>query len=321
MMGGQMRMLLVLGFLIFAIVLGFFIFIVWVNGASEKVVLPFFKAAFLPLIAAAGLLLYDLLLPLPKKTLDIPVLILRNDSYQLLPLLNHVETIGHSTGEGYWRLNTLSFIWRDKAEKIGPLPPQDELPFFYSDLLELAVWQWIGETFPIHWQVERRFFRGISSAGGSIKPKGDFKRQTIKTPDEIANLLKGNSLLPIMKDHLRPIFLPEGTIVSVDRSNGRRTYEFRNEYALFEITIEIAGGEQVGAGKVADALRSSHNLQGTWANHFFVGFRFSPDRLRRWSSEVEKQDQWVSQIMELFQEAFDWNLIRAEIERCSIVKP
>jgi len=314
-------MLLVLGFLIFLVVLGFFIFIVWVNGASEKVVLPFFKAAFLPLIAAAGLLAYDLLLPLPKKTLDVPVLILRNDSYQILSLWNNLDTIGHSTGEGYSRLNTLAFIWRDEAGKIGALPPKDGLPFFYSDLLELAVWQWIGDTFPGHWRVERRFFQGISGSGGSVQTKGDIERQTIKTPDEILALLNGNSLLPLMKDHLRAIFLPEGTVISVNRSNGRRTYAFRNKYAILEIRIEIAGGEQVGAGKVADILRSSHNLQGTWANHFFVDFRFLPQRLRRWSPEVELQEKWAGQIMELFREAFDWNLVRAEIERRSIVKP
>jgi hypothetical protein len=314
-------MLFYFGFAFYAVLLILFIVILCINSATEKVSLIFFKATFLPLIAAAGLLAYDLLLPLPKKTLDVPVLILRNDSYQLVPLWTHLDTIGHSTGEGYWRLNTLAFIWRDKAEKIGPLPLKDGLPFFYSDLLELAVWQWIGETFPGHWQVERRFFRGISGSGGSFQPKGNLERQTIKTADEVAVLIEGNSLLPVMKDHLSPIFLPEGTIVSVDRSTGRRIYAFRNKYALFEITIEIAGGEQVGAGKVADALRSSHNLQGTWANHFFVGFRFSPERLRRWSPEVEKQDHWVSQLMELFREAFDWNLMRAEIERRSIVKP
>jgi len=87
-----------------------------------------------------------------------------------------------------------------------------------------------------------------------------------------------------------------------------------------KITIKEIGGCVLGYSELSEKLKLylKKEYEGNLppnciANEFNIELESSVNLLTKWSPETKRQKRWASEFFALFQQEFDWNLIRNDL--------
>jgi hypothetical protein len=305
--------LLILGFAVTVAVMAFLFWIIWINRESELVTSVFFKTIAAPIIVALAILVYELAAPLPDDKARVEVMVVQSPGIGLLPVGGLLLLSDSSHANGYMKLQSIVAMCEANGKtNAGALLAA---PNAVTDLLELAMWDWLGERYPLHWDVNRAWFQGLSGGGGSISTKRDAEAHPrFLSSKEIRDYLSQNSFIKAGLENSIPhhVCLPSGSRLERSNELGARKTVIETPYVIFSIQIQGVGGEQLGAGSLAEKIKAKYPGS-WWAGHYVVSFDCKYRRFYRWSPATAKQKAWVTEIIEAFKRDFDWQLVREDL--------
>lgn len=288
--GNLQLMILLLFVLVPLVIVGWLILLNWKSSENYEL----FKPVIGGLLVACFLILTTFFSPIePIKYKTDIVVLTKNDVILGFPILSKgfPEPLN-----GYDKISTL--IFELNQNKIKPTPKENHQ--YVLELIEYASMRWIGDNYPMHWQLDRSWIRGLSGGGGQILVKPG--AETYPEEVELRELLKDNmySASPSVSEP-RFIFLPHGTkityknhIITLDNNNIQIQIVFGKAQFMEKLGADLGGDLEKDYGP---------NL---YAHYFTVEWTINTKRPRRWSPRTKEQIEWAKEIGESYAKAFSF---------------
>ncbi|MFA6548443.1 MAG: hypothetical protein WCT39_00730 [Candidatus Margulisiibacteriota bacterium] len=270
------------------------------------------KVILVGAISALVLVLFEIFyVPLPSDKKITDVLIIRRGDHVDSAIIDNRLLEVSSPHEGYRYLQDVVTLY----EEVGQLKP-DKVSL---DVLEIAFWWWYLERHFEHWQSNYVGFFGIVSRGGMSKVVQDEAEKDIKTmpPTEISQYLSDNPYRNTL-NNMREIPLPLGTsFLSIKRNNDERTFQLRNKYLTFTIKMYRVYSSSVQMPYLG--IDFAEGGTSTYGDCFKVEMECSYEKLYRGAPQMSKQKKWANDVMDGFYNAFDWSLIKNDLEKACLL--
>jgi hypothetical protein len=319
---------IILAGVVAVLILALLLLIIWWNRDTDRTSGILVKAVVAPLLVAAALLATEILSPLPAVKAEIPVVIFRDYNAELVPVFQPLALSGALS-----EIPALFSTYRKwlannpppasaKAAATGDNSEVVERREFFLDLFEASFWSWLwswswlSKDYSLHWRVQRKWFQGISSGGGSVSVAPDAERKpVVLAAGDVARRLPGNTLLePPSPVTLGSVSFPRGTEVTVDRNKLRRRTRVTNRHLQLNITFELVGGGLVGATTLAERLKARFPVDPIWVDHIQATVNCQFSYLFRWSPATSRQREWVDEKIAGFRTEFGWDFLREKLD-------
>lgn len=294
---------------------GFIVYLVYINRGSEQSYM-----LIKPVLGGLGIALFFifsyLFSPLPQLDNTTDILLLTQDKANIVPIENWtVLRFGPQPSSGYFHIygENLGFKSNLSKEKAGSVSMGGDS--YFLELVEWSTLTWIAQNYPMHWQIERSWFSGISGGGGSISAAKDADKETIKIA--IDSLLKNNRFAEEYKKRTKSplfIYLPKDTKMKYKKLiNNFRSFIIENKHIYLELSFSYKGGGSLGATHLAEKIKEKAGTG--WSHHISVRFKMRPQRIRRWSPLTKKQGEWIRNLSAYYNESFSWYILRDKLEK------
>ncbi len=223
---------------------------IWINRAGENTIGIFCKAVLAPLVVAAALLAYDFFSPLPNVTRRIPVVVMRQ-GLSIVRLYELTQQPSDWSSSGYGFMRETSGLWAQTASpELRSAAATNRT--WGTDVLECAIWSWLGNVYCNHWDIETFEFQGINSPTRKAyvpSPETNSKVKPYRySTENLRRLLADNFLAatgPFDVRNLSP-HLPPGSKVVRSGPSWRRKTTITTRRLTLSFSLSNAGGEGVG---------------------------------------------------------------------------
>jgi len=160
----------------------------------------------------------------------------------------------------------------------------------------------------------------LSVPGGRKSDAAEF-RPYLCRPDEIRRRLSKNRFLSNEKFVIGQVFFPRGTSLGTSpeeiRRDRHRTLRISNKEMHFEIDVElIVHSKSLGGTFLEKSIAATLPDSSDWREDMVrVSFIREYKRRYRWSPRTAKLKSWTDEMVKMFQDDFDWNLVKSDLEK------
>lgn len=250
--------------------------------------------------------------PLPNDGNTTDVLILRKEGrLGIGEFESKLLKVGSTHKEGYVLLNSVNIFF----------PRNDEIEVDSKtealDLLEMTFWLWLAKRYNVHWEVDIDRFDAISGGQYVISPSKNSEENPMKLlPSQLQEHLYDNTYL-VHEGQLWGITLPSGTSVNaIERTSSRRIFQIENKHIDFRIEIYKIGQSGLDYTTLGENIKKALESPDSWySENFKVKFDCKYKKLFRGSPSTIKQKEWINELIKDFENDFEWDLIKPDLER------
>ena len=308
--------IIVIFWIISTIILWFIFSMIFLNRDNHQVLNVLLKVVA-AILATAVIFAMDIFKSEPESKIDVKVLFLSNKSSgNIVRISKPLITIDSAHRGGLsWLESYISSYPFLKVKFNDDSQYSDLLPLH---VIEATFWTWIADKYPLHWDVEREmFYNGLGSGKGFIIDRPSAEKYPMKF--DISPVL--TNINPALKPlNYKFVALPHKAKVSIERTQSRIKIIIETSYISLEISIKEIGGCSLGYSELSEKLKSylKKEYEGNpppdcWASEFNIELKSRINVLTKWSPETKRQKRWASELFVLFQQEFDWNLIRNDL--------
>ncbi len=293
--------------------LSVFSWLLFVNREDDKIIETFVQV-LVGLIAAIIIIGFRIYSPLEASNAKIKVLVIRDKSRTYNGELSlHLEKINSDYKKGY---SILSSIETFDCDNFNRKKFNNETVGF--DIIEYALWTWLGERYPTHWDLEWNYFNGISGGGGSAQSSEGADKKTKKyTYAAIREILVENQIM--QKEHGRfyEINFPDKTQIEIkERKSNRGIYVISNIYFTLNIKIFKVGQSGLTWTSLGEKLKEEIPVKtDLYTENYIIEFNCTYNKLRRGSPSLIKQKKWIEETINGLSNDFEWTTIKKDLER------
>jgi hypothetical protein len=301
------------------IIAGFVSFIVWylaINRTSETATQTLLKI-IIGLFTISILICFDILSPGKVETKEVKLLMLINKTGEVDGFVNELQKTGSEHSKGYQEINNV-IVFTPRKNKDNT--KQYKLDSDHLDIVEMATFFWLSTRNRAHWDVQNKYFEGISGGGGNQRKSMGAENKPLKLDDKkLAEILERN-IFQADGGYLPWMFLPSGSKMTTERTELSRIIKISNKY-IDEFKIEITHVGHGGLlwtdlGENIKKYKLGKDINESWyTSHFIINLSVKYNRLRKGSPETKKQIAWINSIMEDYYNDFDWRLIKKDLEK------